>query len=151
MAFATTLCTPAQTISKPYNETINPIEQIDSAVAVANKTGRYVMCQLGGNWCRWCIMFNNFVRNDSELSSVIDSNYVFIHVNYVRNKELSRMVAQRLGRADRFGFPVLVILRPDGSVLHIQDSALLEEGEGYNRSKVLTFLNRWTPTAVEGK
>lgn len=150
--FVITIATSAQQMqNKPYNEEIDPIAQIDSALVVAKQNNKYVMCQLGGNWCRWCIMFNNFVKNDSTINNVIDQNYVFIHVNYTRNREQSKKVAERLGRADRFGFPVLVLLRQDGSVLHIQDSALLEEGNGYNHKKVLTFLNRWTPKAVEGE
>lgn len=55
---------------------------------------------------------------------------------------------KRLGNAGRFGFPVFVILNQKGEVIHIQDSALLEEGDGYNRKKVLSFFNHWTPRAV---
>ncbi len=57
-------------------------------------------------------------------------------------------MSKRLGNAARFGFPVLVVLRADGTVLHIQNSAYLEEGEGYSRSKVLQFFQQWTPAAV---
>jgi hypothetical protein len=33
-------------------------------------------------------------------------------------------------------------------VLHIQDSGLLEEGEGYNQKKVVGFLRNWTASAI---
>ena len=59
-------------------------------------------------------------------------------------------VSKRLGNAGRFGFPVLVILNTDGTVMHIQNSAYLEEGQGYNKEKVIDFFKQWTPSAVRG-
>ena len=55
---------------------------------------------------------------------------------------------KRLGNPQRFGFPVFVELDENGKVLHVQDSSFLEEGQGYNKDKVLRFLNNWTPKAV---
>jgi hypothetical protein len=48
----------------------------------------------------------------------------------------------------RFGFPVFIILDGSGKVLHIQDSALLEEGNGYNQMKVIGFFKNWTVSAI---
>lgn len=46
--FATTMA--AQTVlKKVYNEDINPIEQIDQALAKAKADGKFVVCQVGGN------------------------------------------------------------------------------------------------------
>lgn len=46
----------AQTgLKKVYDESINPIEQIDQAVAKAKSEGKFVICQVGGNWCPWCL------------------------------------------------------------------------------------------------
>ena len=74
---------------------------------------------------------------------------MYIHVNYESAKdEPSRIVNQRLGNASRFGFPVLVVLDGEGSVVHIQQSDYLEEGESYQRERVLKFFQKWTPEAV---
>ena len=129
---------------KVYDESINPFEQIDKAVAAANEADKLVICQLGGNWCPWCLKFAKFIKDDEEINKVVEDNFVFIHVNFKsRQDELSQKVSKRLGNAGRFGFPVLVILKPDGSVLHIQNSAYLEEGDGYSRVKVLDFFKQW--------
>lgn len=133
---------------KVYDETINPMEQIDAALAKAAADGKHVICQVGGNWCRWCLMFADFVEKDEEIAQIISDNYVYIHVNYPRRDAAQQLMA-RLGNPGRFGYPAIVVLRPDGSVLHIQDSSFLEEGEGYNRKKVLRFLNCWTKKALE--
>lgn len=141
----------AQT-EKVYNETIDPFEQIDKAVASANEADKFVVCQLGGNWCPWCLKFAKFIKEDEEINKLIEENFEYIHVNFKSRKdELSQKVSKRLGNAGRFGFPVFIILNPDGSVLHIQNSVYLEEGQGYNRDKVLDFFKQWTPKAVKGE
>ena len=72
----------AQGLKKVYNETINPIEQIDQAVAKAKSEGKFVICQVGGNWCPWCLRFADFITNDTTISKVINENFEYIHVNY---------------------------------------------------------------------
>ena len=72
----------AQGLKKVYNETINPIEQIDQAVAKAKSEGKFVVCQVGGNWCPWCLRFADFITNDTTISKVINENFEYIHVNY---------------------------------------------------------------------
>ena len=70
-------------------------------------------------------------------------------MNYASDKdERSRQVNQRLRNPSRFGFPVLVILDEKGQVIHTQQSDYLEEGQGYNRERVLKFFQKWTPEAV---
>lgn len=148
---------PTKSLKKVYNEEINPIEQIDQAVAKAKTEGKFVVCQVGGNWCPWCLKFADFITNDTAISKVIDENFEYIHVNYNPRKsrgpeqvEQGKALMKRLDNAGRFGFPVFVILDEEGKILHIQDSSFLEEGEGYNQEKVLRFFKNWTPSAVKG-
>ena len=148
---------PTKSLKKVYNEEINPIEQIDQAVAKAETEGKFVVCQVGGNWCPWCLKFADFITNDTAISKVIDENFEYIHVNYNPRKsqgpeqvEQGKALMKRLDNAGRFGFPVFVILDEEGKILHIQDSSFLEEGEGYNQEKVLRFFKNWTPSAVKG-
>ena len=160
----------AQGLKKVYNEEINPIEQIDQALVKAKAEGKFVICQVGGNWCPWCLRFADFITNDSTISKVIEDNFEYIHVNYNPRKSGSEIQQQqaaalmkRLGNCGRFGFPVFVVLDEGGKVIHIQDSSFLEgrgsettecpgEGDqehGYNQEKVLRFFKNWTPQAVK--
>lgn len=142
---------------KVYDETIDPLQQIEQTVKKAKPQGKYVLCQVGGNWCPWCLKFADFITNDTAVSKVIADNYEYIHVNYNPRKsksaekvEQGKALMKRLNNAGRFGYPVLVVLDGDGKVIHIQDSGLLEEGESYNQKKVLEFFKKWTPQAVNG-
>ncbi|MDE7346839.1 MAG: thioredoxin family protein [Muribaculaceae bacterium] len=143
--------------AKVYDESINPDVQIMEAVAKAQNEGKFVIAQLGGNWCKWCIRFARFVEGDSELKKYVDDNFEFIHVNYnPRNEEgnadkvSTEKALRRLGNPVRFGYPVLVVLDSGGNVIHTQDSGLLESGEGYDREKVKRFFELWSPASVEG-
>lgn len=147
-------------LKKVYDETINPMEQIDKAVATAKSANpeKYVICQVGGNWCPWCLRFADFIGKDSDIAKVVNDNFIYIHVNYNPRKsggdaqvKAAKALMQRLDNPQRFGFPVFVVLDPNGKVIHIQDSSFLEEGQGYNKAKVLRFFNNWTPKAVEQK
>ena len=147
----------AQTgLKKVYNEDINPIEQSDQALLKANSSGKFVICQVGGNWCPWCLRFADFITNDATISKVINDNFEYIHVNYNPRKsggeEKEKQAAalmKRLDNCGRFGFPVFVVLDRTGKVIHIQDSSFLEEGKSYNQQKVLRFFKNWTPQAVK--
>ena len=156
ISFALTI-TAQSGLKKVYNEDIDPIEQIDEAVVNAKSEGKFVICQVGGNWCPWCLRFADFITNDTTISNVIDESFVYIHVNYTPRKSQGeekqaqgKALMKRLSNAGRFGFPVFVVLDEEGKIIHIQDSSFLEEGQGYNKEKVLRFFKNWTPQAVKG-
>ena len=133
---------------KVYDEGVDAMEQIREATALAQKTGRYVMCQVGGNWCPWCLRFAQFAQTDSVIAPLMKENYVYIHVNYSKqNKNLEAM--RFLGNPGRFGYPVFVVLNEEGIPIHIQESESLEEDKGYSRKRVEKFLRLWSKKAVE--
>ncbi len=152
---STALLVAQNTLKKVYDETIDPMEQIDKAVAQAKTEGKIVICQVGGNWCPWCLRFADFAEKNAAVKQVMDENFVYIHVNYNPRKAAGEAAAQkaaklmnRLSNPQRFGFPVFVLLDSEGKVIHIQDSSFLEEGQGYDESKTLRFLKCWTAKAV---
>lgn len=128
-------------IARVYDETIDPMKQIDAALVKAKAEGKNVICQVGGNWCKWCLRFADFITKDADLAKMVDENFVYIHVDF--NEKSPAALQERLGQPGRFGYPALVVLRPDGSVLHIQDSSYLEAGDGYSKKKVTRFLKNW--------
>lgn len=132
---------------KIYHPEQNAMQQIDSALLLAQQSNKYVLCQVGGNWCPWCLRFAHFADTNQAVHQMIDNNYIYIHINYSpENKNPEAM--KRLSNPARFGFPVFVILNDKGTPIHIQNSAYLEEGKGYSPKLVLEFLSQWTPTAV---
>lgn len=137
----------SQTNVKLYDTSLDGMKQINKAISEAKSQGKHVFIQYGGNWCSWCIRFDAFCKSDTAIMKVLNSNYVPIKLNYSpenKNEEANKY----LGNPIRFGFPVFIIIDGNGKVLHIQDSALLEEGQGYNHKKVIGFFMNWTPSAI---
>jgi len=146
-------------LKKVYDESLDVNRQIDDALAQARSEGKFVICQVGGNWCPWCLRFADFIAHDADISRIIADNFVYIHVNYnpragkddaLKARQAEKML-RRLANPGRFGYPVFVVLDARGKVLHIQDSSFLEEGKGYDKAKVQRFFKNWTPSAVNGK
>ena len=148
LAFVACIASGATAQVKVYDESLDAMEQIRNAVAEAKASNRYVMCQVGGNWCPWCLRFAQFATSDSVVAPLMEKNYVYIHVNYSKaNKNLEAM--RFLGNPGRFGYPVFVVLNSEGTPIHIQESESLEEGKGYNRKRVEKFLRLWNKQSVE--
>lgn len=132
---------------KPYDEKIDAVQQINAAVEQAQKENKFVLCQVGGNWCIWCLRFAELAQTNDSIKTIIDKNFVYIHVNFSKgNKNVEAM--KMLRNPARFGFPVFVILDEQGNYLHTQNSAYLEENEGYSVKKVVDFLQHWTPKSL---
>lgn len=131
-----------------YNPNDNARQKIDSIVGVAQKEHKFVLLQVGGNWCIWCLRFNKLTQENAELKNVIEKNYLTYHVNYSKENKNEKVLAD-LGYPERFGFPVFVILNEKGERIHTQQSDFLEDGaSGYDLKKVIRFFEQWSPEAL---
>ena len=133
---------------KLYNPSADAKADLKQAIAEAASEGKHVFVQIGGNWCRWCVMFDNKVNSNDTLRTVMQKNYVVYHLNYSKENKNEEVLAS-LGYPQRFGFPVFVILDSKGDRLHTQNSVYLEEGEGHSTKKVMGFLTDWSPAALD--
>lgn len=139
-----------QTEKKLYDPSIDGMKQLNEAISKAKSSGKHVFVQYGGNWCPWCIRFDAFCKADAEISKIQNDSYILVKLNYSpenKNNEANAF----LGNPTRFGFPVFIIVDGQGKVLHIQDSGLLEAGQGYDQKKVVRFLQLWTAQALVPK
>ncbi|MEH6304731.1 thioredoxin family protein [Olivibacter sp. CPCC 100613] len=139
-----------QAKKKLYHPEANAQSEIKAAVEKAKNEGKHVFLQIGGNWCVWCLRFNELVTGNDTLKNYIQANYEIVHVNYSKENKNEDVLAL-LGYPQRFGFPVFVILDGEGNRLHTQNSAYLEEGKGHSTKKVLEFLENWSPKAIDPK
>ena len=145
LLFALSLCLNLSA-QKSYDENENAKEKIDTAIKQAQKENKHVLIQMGGNWCKWCLRFDEFVKNNNEISKVLEENYIVLHINH-NKKDIETL--ERLEHPERFGFPVIIILDENGKRLHTQNSYYLEEGESYHAKKVLSCFKDWTPKAIK--
>ena len=132
-------------LPKPYNDKENAEAKIADLVKQAQKENKNIILQAGGNWCIWCLRFNQFVQTTPELKAVVDENFLYYHLNYSPENKNEKVFAKYDNPGAKFGYPVFVVLDKDGKMIHTQDSAVLEEGKGYSIEKVKAFFQEWSP------
>lgn len=117
-------------------------KDLQDAVALAGRSGRRVLMDVGGEWCVWCRRLDTLWATDSALRAYRDSNYVTLKVNWSpENKNVAL-----LSNYPRIpGYPHIFILEKDGTLLRSQDTGELEKGKGHDPEKVLAFLKTWAP------
>lgn len=132
-------------LPKPYNEKENAEQKIAQLVLQAQKENKNIMLQAGGNWCIWCLRFNQYVQTTPELKDIVDKNYIYYHLNYSPENKNEKTFAKYGNPGEKFGYPVFIVLDKTGKLIHTQDSAVLEEGKGYSLDKVKAFFQEWAP------
>lgn len=131
-------------LPKPYDAKANAEKDIEKLVAKAKKENKNIMIQAGGNWCIWCLRFNQYVQTTPELKKLVDDNYLYYHLNYSPENKNEKVFSKYGNPGDKFGYPVFIVLDQNGKMIHVQQSDVLEEGKGYSLEKVKEFFKSWT-------
>lgn len=132
-------------LPKPYNDKENAEAKIAELVKKAQAENKNIILQAGGNWCIWCLRFNQFVQTTPELKNLVDENYLYYHLNYSPENKNEKVFAQYDNPGAKLGYPVFIVLDKNGKMIHTQDSSVLEEGKGYSVEKVKAFFKEWAP------
>lgn len=131
-------------LPKPYDAKANAEKDIENLVAKAKKENKNIMIQAGGNWCIWCLRFNQYVQTTPELKKLVDDNYLYYHLNYSPENKNEKVFSKYGNPGDKFGYPVFIVLDQNGKMIHVQKSDVLEEDKGYSLEKVKEFFKSWT-------
>lgn len=131
-------------LPKPYHPEANAALDIQNAVASAKKQHKNVIIQAGGNWCIWCLRFNNYVQQTPELKQIVDNNFIYYHLNWSPENKNEKIFTGYGNPGDKFGYPVFIILDENGKQIHTQDSSVLKRGTvtAYKKSKNFLILGR---------
>ncbi|MFZ7117510.1 MAG: DUF255 domain-containing protein, partial [Bacteroidota bacterium] len=94
MVFGVIKQTNAQEKVSIYHPEKNAFEQIKQAEITAQKEGKHIFLMIGGNWCRWCKMFDTFSKTDLSVDSAFKANYVVEHINYSKENKNDSLMQQ---------------------------------------------------------
>lgn len=120
----------------------DPASDLEMAKVEAQRGGKRVLLDVGGEWCSWCHILDKFVEGDAEIRSFRDANYVWMKVNYSEENENQAFLSKY---PEIKGYPHLFVLDADRKLLHSQFTGELEKGKGYDREKFFAFLKAWAP------
>src|SRR5207247_1267018 len=110
-------------------EELNWLTDLPKAQAQAKKENKLVLLDFtGSDWCGWCIRLNKEVFSKSEFADYAKKNLVLVEVDFPRNKKLPddlKKANNALGRKYGVdGYPTLVVMKADGTVVWKQDGYL---------------------------
>jgi thioredoxin-related protein len=126
-----------------YDPTRDPTADLARAVRVATERNKRILLQVGGEWCGWCKRLDQYIQDHPAVLDMLVEDFLIVKVNYGRENRNQNF----LGQYPRIhGYPHIFVLESDGTFLHSQDTAVLEEGQTYAEEAVLEFLEEWLPS-----
>lgn len=123
-------------LTKPYNEEEDAQAKLNELIAKAKTEGKNVFVQAGGNWCIWCLRFNDFVQQNTELKTVVDANYYYYHLNYSKENKNKDVFNKYAPEGMKLGFPFFFVIDGNGEVTNVFGSEQLEANKSYDVQKV---------------
>jgi thiol:disulfide interchange protein len=114
---------------------------IANAVSDARRTGRRVLLEVGGDWCRWCHVLQQAFDRDHDLLASRERWFVFVRVNSSPENKNEKALA-RFG--DVPAVPYFLVLDEGGKLLHGNRVAEFASKDGYSTEKLKAFLAAWS-------
>ncbi len=127
-----------------YDPAADGDKLIAAAEQKAKTENKRVLLIFGGNWCKWCHALDDLMARNGPVHALLDKSFVVVHVDSDTNARLNVKYNNPFSN----GFPVILVLDADGTVLHTQETGALEKEDksvGHDPDKVLAFLQHWAP------
>jgi thiol:disulfide interchange protein len=115
---------------------------IQAAIAEAQKTGKRIIVDVGGDWCSYCRQMDEFFQLHSDLAQLRDANFITVAVFY-SSENKNEKVLSRYPKVE--GIPHFFVLENDGTLLRSQHVLELRVSGAYDHDKTKDFLIKWAP------
>jgi thiol:disulfide interchange protein len=122
-------------------------KDIQNATVEAQRTGKRILLDVGGDWCIWCRRLDSLFVANKDLSDLLKMEFVVVKVNWSKENK-NEAVLSRYPKIP--GYPHLFVLDSSGKLLHSQDTSQLESGNHHDHDKVMAFLKKWGPGGANG-
>ncbi|MGH8044129.1 MAG: thioredoxin family protein, partial [Stenotrophomonas sp.] len=81
-------------LNAQFDPARDPVADLATAKVEAQRGGKRIVLDVGGEWCSWCHLLDAFIEGDAEIRSFRDANYVWMKVNYSEDNENAAFLAQ---------------------------------------------------------
>jgi thiol:disulfide interchange protein len=130
--------TPPKT-NPTYDPSRDPAKDLQAAIALATKTNKKILLEVGGDWCIYCNLMDETFDSHPQLRKVRDANYVTVKVNYSKENPNEAFLSHYPKIPD---YPHFFVLDSKGVLLRSQPTHPFEHGKKYNAGKIDAFLRR---------
>jgi thioredoxin-related protein len=126
--------------STSYDKKANAYENLTKAMDKAKKSNKKILLIAGGAWCKWCGAFDNFFKENEKVANDFYGSFEVLKVYYGNGmNESSKSLFKQFPVLK--GTPHFYILDKDAKLLESIGTVYLEEGNGYNKGKIIEFVN----------
>jgi len=125
-----------------FDSARDPAKDLKDAVVEAQRTGKRIILDVGGEWCVWCHRLDSLFQRNKDLDEFLRTSFVVVKINFSKENKNEGFLSQ-FPKID--GYPHLFVLHSDGKLLHSQNTGDLEEGKAHSRERVFAFLKKWSP------
>lgn len=132
----------AAAAAKLYPDPARADADIAAAMEQAQREGKRVLVDFGGDWCTDCKVLDVNLRRPE--NAALLHRFVMVHVN-VGDKGIDTNfdVAKRYGIPLEKGVPALAVLDANGHVVHAQMAGEFENMRAMDPASVHDFLAHW--------
>ena len=120
----------------------NSLDDLSASIEAAKRTKRNVLIEVGGEWCEWCHILDDFYAKNPDLIALRDKYYVLMKADVSESHPNSKFLSL-FPQID--GFPHLFVLDTNGKLVHSEDTSELEDGESYSVGRFKKFLEKYAP------
>jgi thiol:disulfide interchange protein len=140
--YATVLNQTNEVTSTKFDPHRNSFDDLSAATEEAKRTKRNILIEVGGEWCEWCHIMDEFYAKNPKLLTLRDKYYVTVKADVSENHSNAKFLSQ-FPQID--GAPHIFILDASGKLVRSEDTSELEDGQSYNVERFKKFLEKYAP------
>jgi thioredoxin-related protein len=124
-----------------FESNANPHKDLTLALKEAKKEKKKILLIVGGDWCKWCGILDDFLEKNKDIEKSLYTDYKVVRVYYGNgmNKDSKSLLSQFPPVKET---PHFFVLDENAKLLHSQKTAVLEKGYGYHKDKFKRFLDK---------
>ena len=125
---------------KPYDENANAGEQISDALEKAKLKNKYVLLQMGGNWCPDCRTLGEYFSRP-EIKTWLDERVFLVSVDvgeWDRNLDIVEEYENPISE----GIPAMVLLNSNNEVMFATLAGELASARSMSKNDLIDWLNK---------
>jgi thiol:disulfide interchange protein len=124
-----------------YDPGRNPGADLADTVARARRADKRIILEVGGEWCSWCRILDQYLKDHPEVHDALAASFVVMKVNFGPENENKAFLSDY---PQIPAYPHFLVLESDGSLLHSQSTAVLEKDRSYNEDAFQAFIDQWS-------
>lgn len=132
---------PLPEYSVKYDPARDPFSDGAQAIQLAQDSQRKVLIEVGGDWCKWCHVLDDFLKQNPHTEQQLHEHFVLLKINVSdenSNQDFLKSFPKPLG------YPHMYVSDPDGNLLKSKDTAEFLVNGQYSTEAFAAFINKWS-------